>query len=67
MIPPILTKINQKKVISTMEIAWFKTIANVPKTLSKLKINKLMFGAEIFEVIGAFQRRPMRQKLGFWV
>ena len=45
MIPPILTKNNQKKVISTMEIAWFKTIPNVLKTLSKLKINRLIFCA----------------------
>jgi hypothetical protein len=36
----------------------------VPKTLSKLKIDKLNFGAEIFEVIAAFPKKMDGTKIG---
>ena len=57
--PPIVTKINPKKVIST-EVPC--TRPNVSTTFFKLKMKN-----KFFEVTGAAKRRPMGQKLEVWV
>ena len=54
---------NQKKVIST-RLPGLRLSPKVPRISFKLKIDKLIFGADIFEVIWGFPKEIIGAKIG---